>query len=133
MNISSNIWKLYCIKASRSFLVMMPIVTLFFNSIGMSQYEIMLSQVVFSISLILFEVPSGYFSDRVSRKVTLIIAACFAVIGMFFYATARDFMMIIIAEVLLGISASFMSGTDSALMYDSLLEMNQKEQYKKIK
>lgn len=133
MNIHSNIWKLYCIKALRSFLVIMPIVTIFFNSIGMGQYEIMLAQVVFSLSLILFEIPSWYFSDRISRKTTLIIAAFSASIGMFFYAIADSFIMILIAEIILGISASFMSGTDSAMVYDSLLEMWEKERYKKIK
>lgn len=133
MNIHSNIWKLYFIKSLRSFLVMMPIVTIFFNSIWMRQYEIMLAQVVFSLSLILFEIPSWYFSDRVSRKVTLIIASFFACIGMFFYAIASDFTMILIAEIILGISASFMSGTDSAMIYDSLLEIWEKDRYKKIK
>lgn len=133
MNISSNIWKLYCIKASRSFLVMMPIITIFFNSIGMGQYEIMLAQVVFSLSLILFEVPSWYFSDRIGRRTTLIIAAFSASIGMFLYAVADNFIIILVAEIILGISASFMSWTDSAMIYDSLLEMREKEKYKKIK
>lgn len=133
MRIASNIWKLYCIKGLRYFLVMMPIVTIFYNSIGMNQYEIMLSQVAFSLSIILFEIPSGYFSDRVSRKITLVIASCFALSGMFLYALSTSFFHIIIAEIILGIGASCMSGTDSAMMYDTLLAMDQKERYKTIK
>lgn len=132
MNISSNIWKIYCIKALRYFLVMMPIITLFFNSIGMSQYEIMISQVVFSLSLFLFEIPSWYFSDRISRRITLIIAAISSCIGMFVYSIADNFIAVLVAEIILGISASFISWTDSALLYDTLLQVWKKEAYKQI-
>jgi len=45
------------------FLLIMPIIVLFFQKNGLSMKDILLLQSVFSISIVLFEIPSGYFSD----------------------------------------------------------------------
>ena len=38
----------------------------------------------------------------------------------------------IIAEILLGIGGSLISGTDSAMLYDTLIELNDSNEYSKI-
>jgi len=72
--IQQNIWKMYFIKATRMFLLIMPIVVLFFQDNGLSMTQIFLLNSIFSISIVLFEIPSGYFSDVMGRKKCLIIA-----------------------------------------------------------
>ena len=41
----------------------MPIITIFYTEHGLSLHEVFLIQAIFSIAVVLFEVPSGYFAD----------------------------------------------------------------------
>lgn len=131
-NIESNIWKLYVIKALRWFLLIMPIIILFFQENGLSMKEILLLQAIFSIGVILFEIPSGYFSDVIGRKTSIIIGCFLGSIGFIIYVLSYGFTGFLIAELMLGLGASFISGTDSAIIYDSLIQVNKGNDYKKI-
>lgn len=51
------------IKGLRRFLVLMPVIVVFFQSRGLSVQEIMMLQAIFSIVIVVCEVPSGYLSD----------------------------------------------------------------------
>ena len=131
-NIESNIWKLYVIKALQWFMLIMPIIVLFFQENGLSMKEILLLQSIFSVGIILFEIPSGYFSDTIGRKKTIIIGCTFGVLGFMIYSISYGFMGFLIAELTLGLGASFLSGTDSAILYDTLAETKREKEYSKI-
>lgn len=132
MHISSNIWKLYIIKGVRYFLIIMPIIVLFFQENGLSMKDVLLLQAAFSVSIFIFEIPSGYFSDIVGRKVSLLIGTIFGFGGFLVYSFATGFWQFLLAEMLIGVGSSFISGTDSALLYDTLVEMKQEQHYTKI-
>ena len=131
-NVESNIWKLYVIRSFRWFLLIMPIFILFLQENGLSMTEILLLQSIFSIGIILFEIPSGYFSDVMGRRNTIIIASVLAFVGYSIYSFSYGFMGFLIAELILGLGSSFLSGTDSALVYDSLIQIKKEKEYKKI-
>ena len=131
-NIESNIWKLYIIKALRWFMLIMPIIVLFFQENGLSMKEVFLLQSIFSIGIILFEIPSGYFSDVIGRKKTIILGCIFGFLGFSIYSFSYGFLGFLIAEWTLGLGSSFLSGTDSALIYDSLIQVKKEKDYKKI-
>lgn len=130
--LQANIWKLNFIKAARSFMVTMPIIVLFFQERGLSMKEVMVLQSIFSIAVLILEVPSGYFSDRFGRKRSIVVGWGLVFIGFFSYALANGFWGFLLAELMLGLGASFISGTDSALLYDTLLELDRKKEYKSI-
>lgn len=65
MHFSRNITILLALRAVRWFLVIMPIITIFYREHGLSMREVFLIQVAFSLSVVLLEVPTGYFSDVV--------------------------------------------------------------------
>lgn len=130
--VKSNIWKLYVIRVVGSFMLIMPVITLFFKENGLTMHDIFVLQALFAMSVIVFEIPSGYFSDRVGRKKALIIGYIFAIGGFATYSIAHGFWQFVIAEVLLGFGASFSSGTDAALLYDSLLEDGSESAYTRI-
>ena len=48
-------------------------ITVFWNSIGMNQTQIGIVQMVFTIAILLLDIPMGYVADRFSRKVLNII------------------------------------------------------------
>ncbi|MBS3111821.1 MFS transporter [Candidatus Woesearchaeota archaeon] len=131
-NIESNIWKLYVIKALRWFMLIMPIIVLFFQENGLSMKEVLLLQSIFSIGIILFEIPSGYFSDVIGRKTTIVIGCILGFLGFSIYSFSYGFWGFLIAELTLGLGSSFLSGTDSAIIYDSLIQSKKEKDYKKI-
>lgn len=131
-SLQSNIWKLRTIKGLRSFLLIMPIIVLFFQENGLSLQDIFVLQAIFSVAVVLFEIPSGYFSDIMGRKITIIYACLLSFIGFCVYSISSSFTGLLTAELLLGLGASFLSGTDSAMLYDTLIQLKRKKEYKKL-
>lgn len=123
----SNIWKLYIIKAVGSFSLLMPVITLFFMENGLNMRDIFILQALFSMSVITLEVPTGYFSDKIGRKISIIIGYLFSITGYFAYSLASGFWSFVGAEILLGFGCSFVSESDSSLLYESLLEIKMGE------
>ena len=77
MNIYSNIWKLYVIKGLKWFMIVMPIVVIFFQENGLSLQEVMILQGMYSFMVAIMEIPSGYLADVFGRKNTLILGGIF--------------------------------------------------------
>jgi MFS family permease len=125
----SNIWKLYLIKISKWFMLFMPYVVPFYHSNGLDMHQIMVLQAIYSVSIIALEIPSGYFADVIGRRRTLIIGVIMGAIGMGLYSISYGFMGFLIAELVLGFGQSFISGADSALLYDSLLDNKKDKDY----
>jgi MFS family permease len=113
-------------------LLFMPIIVLFFHENGLSQKDVMVLQALFSVAVVVFEIPSGYFSDIIGRKITIIIGTFFGLIGFCVYALSYGFWGFLVAELLLGLGSSFISGTDSALIYDSLIDIGKEQHYVKF-
>jgi len=127
-----NIPKLYFISAFRWFLLIMPVIVLFFRENGLTMSEILTLQAVMSITIILFEVPSGYLSDRFGRKNSLIAGTILSSLAFTIYSFSTGFYGFFAAEIVMGISTGFISGTDSALLFDSLLISGESGSYKKM-
>jgi MFS family permease len=123
MSIESNIWKLNADRFIASFWLFAPILVSYYEANGLNASEVYLIQAVFALALAFCEVPTGYFSDVVGRKAALIIGAILIPAGIATYALTSSFWGFVLAEILLAIGLSLRSGTDSALLYDSLLEM----------
>lgn len=108
----------------------MAIITVFFkNDIGMTMGEIMLLQGAFGLAMAVFEFPSGYLADRIGYRRTLVFASVMNAIGWSLYVRADSIPEVVFAEVILGVAISLISGTDSALMYESLSETGREAQF----
>jgi MFS family permease len=46
----------------------MPIITLYFQDNNISLSQIFLLQSIYSFAVFIFEVPTGYFGDKIARK-----------------------------------------------------------------
>ncbi len=130
--LESNIPKLYILVVLRWLLFIIPIIVLFFYNNGLSQTEVMVLQALFSLAIVVFEIPSGYFSDVMGRKRTLVIGSIISTVGFGIYSISYGFWGFLAAELVLGLGASFISGTDSAMIYDSLIESGREGEYAKI-
>ena len=132
MHLKHNIWKMYALKAVLWFMVAMPIIVLFFQSHGLTLTEVMLLQSIYSISVAIFEIPSGYIADTFGRKKSIVFSTILSFLGFLVFSFYGGFYAFAIAQVLVGIGGSLISGADSALIYDTLLETDDKNTYTKV-
>ncbi len=132
MQLKHNIVKLYFLKGVLWFMVSMPIIVLFFQEHGLTLTEVMVLQSIYSLSVALFEIPSGYITDIFGRKKSIVVSTVFSLIGFLVFSFYGGFYAFAIAQVLVGIGGSLISGSDSALLYDTLLETGDKTTYTKI-
>jgi len=128
--LESNIWKLYLFKIFFGFFVSLPVIVLFWKNNGLSMFQVMVLQSLFSASVIILEVPSGHFADLYGRKNTLVVSSIFATLGIATYSIGSGFATFLLAEIVWAIGVSLVSGADSAMFYDTLVELDQKDSYK---
>ena len=94
---------------------------LFFQS-ELSAAEAILLYAVYDIATTVLEVPSGYMSDRWGRRRTLIASACAGLVSCVLFALGSGFWVFALAQFAMGAHIAFASGTDSAFLYESLIE-----------
>jgi MFS family permease len=87
---------------------------------SLSGAEAIILYSVYDISTTVLEVPSGYFSDRIGRRFTLMLSAICMLLGCLALAMGGSFAVFALGQCLIGAGAAFKSGTDSSLLYESL-------------
>src|SRR6266567_791722 len=128
--LQTNIRKLYAFSFLQMTLFPMAIITLFWKDhIGLSLTQILLLQGILSIVMVVMEYPSGYIRDRIGYRVSLNLAALLGMAGWGIYTVAVSFTHVMAAEILLGISLAFISGSDSALLYETLKSQGAEQSY----
>ncbi|WP_319590383.1 MFS transporter [uncultured Draconibacterium sp.] len=128
-NFSKNIPRLYLVKISKWFNMVMPIVVLFYQSNNMGMQEIFVLKAIYSIAIVGMEIPSGWMADVWGRKKTLVLGSILGSLGFLIYSFSYGFWAFVVAEVILGIGHSFVSGADSAMLYDSLKADKRTDKY----
>lgn len=87
---------------------------------NLSGAEAIILYSVYDIATTVLEVPSGYFSDRLGRRVTLLLSALCSVLGCLALAFGGSFFVFALGQCLIGAGSAFKSGTDSSLLYEAL-------------
>ena len=131
--LEKNITKIYALDISSSFILVGPIIVLYMQERGLSFQEIMLLQSIFAFATFTLEVPTGYISDMLGRKKTLIIAQTIMVLSHLTYTFSTNFWHFLVGELLFALYFALISGTIDALIYDTLILLNKEHEYKKIK
>lgn len=126
---SKNIPRLYLVKISKWFNIVMPIVVLFYQSNNMGMHEIFVLKAIYSIAIVGMEIPSGWMADVWGRKKTLVLGSILGSLGFLIYSFSYGFWSFVAAEIILGIGHSFVSGADSAMLYDSLKADKRTDKY----
>ena len=110
------------------FLPCLAIIILIYTQKGITVGDFFLIQGIFRLAAFLLEIPSGYLSDRFSRRHVLMFGAILHGIGFTTLALAHGFWLIVLGESLLGISSAMFSGTLEAYTYD-LLKRNKTQKH----
>jgi MFS family permease len=129
MSKNSNLHSYYFYRAFSEALIIGPILVLYMLYKGLNYTEIMLLQSIFSITIMIFEVPTGVIADRISRKFSLLLGTICTIVGLLIYIAGKHFLVFALAEFIFGIGRTLKSGSDSALIYDFLKEKSEESQY----
>lgn len=124
-----NITALYFIKIAKWFNLVMPVVVLFYQDNGMGMQEIFILKSIYSVAIVAMEIPSGWMADAWGRKKTLLLGSILGCGGFLVYSFSYGFYAFAVAEIILGVGYSFVSGADSALLFDSLKADNRAGKY----
>ncbi len=103
-----------------------PIAIIYFSNVSGS---FALGMSVFSVVMLasaIFEIPTGIFSDTIGRKNTVVLGAATRILSAILYAIGGSYGMLLAGALLEGLSRSFYSGNNDALLHDSLTQL-QKE------
>lgn len=129
-SLAVNLRRLTAFNALQMALFPVAIITLYQRErIGLDMQDILLIQGIFGLSMVILEFPSGYIADRIGYRRTLLTASGISFLGWCLYLVADDFTGLLLAEVVLGISMALISGCDSALLYESLLELGEEDSF----
>lgn len=92
--------------------------------------------VIYSMShliTVVLELPTGALADLLGRKKTIFLGLILEGLSWVYLSQAQDASWLWTAYAFLGISAALVSGSDIALHYDSLKELEKERQYAKFK
>ena len=128
MSVNSALWLLRISQFCRAFLPALAIIVLIYTGKGISVGDFFLIQGMFRATNFLLEIPSGYLSDRFSRRHVLIFGSIVHFLGFTVIALAYGFWQIVFGEALLGIASALFSGTLEAYTYD-LLKRNKTQSH----
>jgi len=132
VDVRRNIPRLLAFRFLSDFIVVMPAIVPVYRAAGLSATEIMLVQAIFSAAGLAFEVPSGYLADVAGRRRALLLGMVAQAAAFAAYGLARGFWTFAAAEVALAFGYSLLSGTASALLFDSLHVSGDAERYHRM-
>ncbi|MBU1031742.1 MFS transporter [Patescibacteria group bacterium] len=129
MSVHRNIKLLSLFGFLQGFSLYSAVLVIYFANVTGS-YALAMS--IFSItfiSLAIFEIPTGIYSDMIGRRKTVILGAIAFLIATIFYAIGHSYLILAIGAIFEGLARSFFSGNNNALLYDSLAEEQKTDKY----
>lgn len=126
-----NIKKLYGISLFHSLIPAYVIERLFWQQRGMDVQRVVYCEMIYALTVTLCEIPSGILADRLGRKKLFLFANALAVAELLLLFFAQGFGYFAAAMILAGIGKALSSGSENALLYDSLTHAGQQHTFEK--
>lgn len=115
-------------KACISATAWLPVFFLYFNSrLGVA--DVIKLEVIYYMAVVFLEVPSGYLSDRIGRRKTLLLACSCLVLAYICFLFLPTFTGLALGQIFLAAGIASQSGTDTALHYESLRALGREQEY----
>lgn len=96
---------------------------------GYALWQVGLAEGIFHAVSLLAEIPSGMLADLIGRRRSLALAGLCGVVSALAMAFSRSFGPVCLSMAFSALSCSFISGSDEALLYDSLVQTDQEQRY----
>ncbi|MFH0875687.1 MAG: MFS transporter [archaeon] len=128
---SSNLSKIKWNGFFAGFRIFVAIQYVFFKQMGLNYTEIGFLVGAFFAGMFLFEIPSGVFADYYGRKKSLMITSLLFIISFTLFGIGNTFFVFLIANFLQGVGEAFTSGSDEAIIFDSLKQIDKEKESSK--
>lgn len=126
-----DLLKFYAYMAFSNLLFFIPIDVLFFQERGLNLTQVFTIQAVFSLGIVLFEMPTGVIADRFGRKNSLLLGVLTWIVADLIFFFGWGFGVLAFAYLLWAIGLCLNSGADTALLYDILQKNKSHESFTK--
>ena len=127
-----NITKVGLINFFSSLYFYLPVITLWYQSRGLSLMQVESLNGIGVITFMVTTVATGMFADKYGRKRAIIVALVFQLLGEVIFLFSGSFLMFILCAIASGLGFSFWSGAFDALIIDTLRENNKQGETQKI-
>ncbi|TMR08058.1 MFS transporter [Nonomuraea turkmeniaca] len=121
--------KLYAYTFLGEFILLYPVYTLLFMDTGLSVAETSSLLIIWSVTGMVLEVPSGAWADAVSRRLLLCLGPLLAGAGFALWTIAPSYWAFAVGFVLWGAEGALVSGAFEALSYEELERLGQEGRY----
>lgn len=109
-----------------------PIIVVFYLSEGLSLEQIFLIQALHYAGKLVASIPAGLFADRYRRKVALAIGAVLVACSYLGIGMGSGLLFFAGMEVLAGVGRAFLSGPESAYLFDELKRRGRQADYQRL-
>ncbi|MCZ8518483.1 MULTISPECIES: MFS transporter [Paenibacillus] len=121
MDYTANLRKLYAFRFLSSLIPAYVIERLYWEERGMSIQMVVYTEIIYALTIVLLEVPTGVLADKWGRQRMLVLSSLLACGEFGILLVAEEFWHFALVVFLAGISRSASSGAENALLYDTLL------------
>ncbi len=97
--------------------------------LGFTNGQIFLVEAIYSLTLILFEVPTGFLADKYGRVRSLLYGTALWALGMGLVFWARSFPVDVLLFVIAGVGNACMTGADEAWFKDAMTAEGRNAEY----
>lgn len=130
--LESNIWK-YTVLLVANKRIYAAILTAYYLTIpDVTAQTIGVILLIGNLAGFVFEIPSGYVSDKLGHKQAIVISRLLFVASTLFFLFADSTNYLILGSVFLSLGLAFLSGTGSAFMHETLSALNRENDYTKV-
>lgn len=102
---------------------------IFYKDIGLNYFEISIVIALTPLFTLLFEIPTGIFSDKYGRKISIVLAFVLCFISALILLNATSMYELIITSITYGASFGFWSGASEAILYESVPRANREKMF----
>lgn len=132
MNIKKQTVLMYLYEAALAFRMVDAVWVIFLLERGFSLAQVGIAEGAYHITSMIFEVPSGMAADLFGRKRTLLLSGLVGICSAVFMTIDGWIGFVYCSMVFSALSLNLASGTEEALVYDSLMEAGCEGRYKKV-
>lgn len=133
--IRRNIFLFKCINFFNGLWLFSAMAVIYFEQVCHSYALAMLAFSFVNLSQCCMEIPCGIFSDRISRKKTLVCGEFCLFINMLLWAVAgfyESYWLLFLGSIFRGVGLAFKSGTDTAMIYETLNQIRKRKLFMSI-
>ncbi|MCB9810337.1 MFS transporter [Candidatus Nomurabacteria bacterium] len=128
----SNIWK-YTVMGVVNKRIFAAIISVYYLTIpDVTVQTVGLILLVGNVVSFFLEIPSGYISDKLGHKQTLVMSSILMVCSTILFLFANSVTFLMLASTIMCASWAFKSGTGSAFMHETLRALNIEHEYSRI-